>query len=611
MKAVMDSPHFQRLRGLKQLGTSEYVFMNADHNRFQHSIGVAHLSQLMVVRLKEKQPNLNITEKDVLCVTLAGLLHDIGHGPFSHVYDDVFPKQLSKYLSQNPNLRQEYQGLPDKPKGWKHEDGSNMMIDALLAHHGLAIDLTPENLDAPLKQIGGGIAAESLRVFFNPLKEDGDESSVLTSRDWVFIKEAIQGKPLEGLNAFVYRNRNDSGFVGRPHIHKEFLYDIVSNRHNGMDTDKIDYFARDERRALKGNGEVELRLIEESLVSWGSCPQPKKCFRCSIHGKRSHLMVTWPVKCVSTAANFFHQRFRNHSKIYQHKATQASTYMVSDIMIYADPFYRIKAADLVGAKSEYPEGLPISRAMKDSEFYLRLKDSIIDKIEDTDQPELKRARLLIRRLRQRDLYKCVATKKIQSHKQEDQLMFQKTEEDIAKELIDIKGFHRDSENGKRLSLTENDFIIEKASFHCGQKDKNPVLFCRFIPKDYMFKTTSKDIGDLPKAIQVDENDYETHFPKSFIEKSIRVYCRTPEKSDLLLHVFQLWCREYEDGAQDDMIETTNDDGPENQYFEIPMSQEISQDGHEAFASAEPAEELSPIRVTKNNRRHFAQFSRNS
>ena len=52
--------------------------------------GVAHLAGLLVQRLQTYQPELGITERDVRCVQLAGLCHDLGHGPWSHVWDGLF-----------------------------------------------------------------------------------------------------------------------------------------------------------------------------------------------------------------------------------------------------------------------------------------------------------------------------------------------------------------------------------------------------------------------------------------------------------------------------------------------------------------------------------------
>ncbi|KAF4722565.1 SAM domain and HD, partial [Perkinsus olseni] len=84
---IIDTPYFQRLRNETQLGAAGYVFMGATHTRFEHSIGAAYLAKKMVDQLSSNQPEYGIDEEDKLCVIIAGLCHDLGHGPYSHVWD--------------------------------------------------------------------------------------------------------------------------------------------------------------------------------------------------------------------------------------------------------------------------------------------------------------------------------------------------------------------------------------------------------------------------------------------------------------------------------------------------------------------------------------------
>lgn len=201
----MDTPQFQRLHGLKQLGTSDNVYRSCTHTRFEHSVGVAHLAQRFTEGLRRRQPELGITAADVMCVKIAGLLHDLGHGPFSHMWDAEFVKRV---------------GVK-----WKHETGSVNMMRYML---------------------GGGDAGPrgviDLAAYEPPLG----------SRDVVFIEEMILGTPEEA--------RKGRG------SEKEFLYDIVNNTRSGLDVDKLDYFQRDARNSV-GDRPIDLdRFIELARV---------------------------------------------------------------------------------------------------------------------------------------------------------------------------------------------------------------------------------------------------------------------------------------------------------------------------------------------------------
>lgn len=82
---VIEHPYFQRLRRIKQLGLSDYVYPGAIHTRFHHALGAFHLMRKAISILKIK--GVKITEEEELGACIAILLHDIGHGPFSHTLE--------------------------------------------------------------------------------------------------------------------------------------------------------------------------------------------------------------------------------------------------------------------------------------------------------------------------------------------------------------------------------------------------------------------------------------------------------------------------------------------------------------------------------------------
>lgn len=92
-KEIIDSYPMQRLRRLRQLAGSEYVYPGANHTRFEHCVGVMYLAGKVV-----ENPNVSriVADEEMDMIRVAGLVHDVGHGPFSHVFEQLLIRNLEK-----------------------------------------------------------------------------------------------------------------------------------------------------------------------------------------------------------------------------------------------------------------------------------------------------------------------------------------------------------------------------------------------------------------------------------------------------------------------------------------------------------------------------------
>lgn len=107
---LIDSKEFQRLRRIKQLGTTQYTFHGAEHSRFQHSLGVYELSRIICDHFVRNYPK-DWDDSERLLTLSAALLHDIGHGPFSHTFEKIFDTDHEQFtidiiLDENTEVNQ-------------------------------------------------------------------------------------------------------------------------------------------------------------------------------------------------------------------------------------------------------------------------------------------------------------------------------------------------------------------------------------------------------------------------------------------------------------------------------------------------------------------------
>jgi HD superfamily phosphohydrolase len=171
---VLDSPEVQRLRRIRQLGFSSYVYPSATHTRFEHSLGVMHVAGKFA-------DSLGLSEQPKREYRLAGLLHDVGHGPFSHA---------SEMLAER--------------KGQSHEQLSCEVVDSLEDRIEADVDEIKALIrgEADLNVIAGDIDADRLDYLVRDSYSSGVEygridhdtivsSAKIKDKDLVFDAKAV------------------------------------------------------------------------------------------------------------------------------------------------------------------------------------------------------------------------------------------------------------------------------------------------------------------------------------------------------------------------------------------------------------------------------------
>ncbi|KAH9490948.1 SAM domain and HD [Bulinus truncatus] len=400
--AIIDTPEFQRLRNIKQLGMCYYVYPGASHNRFEHSLGVCYLAGQFARTLQKNQLYLGITEKDILCVEIAGLCHDLGHGPFSHVFDGLFIPAI----------------CPDN--FWTHEKASLDMFDFMIQNNGL---------------------------------KEGVLKGVLDEKDILFIKEMIYG-PLD---------KNIKELKGREK-HKHYLYEIVSNKRNGIDVDKWDYFARDcHHLGIKNNFDHN-RYMKFARVlhydnEWQICIRDKE---------------------ISNLYNMFYTRFTLHKTAYQHRVTKTLEVMLTHALVKANEDLKITVDGQDLKMSDCIE-------KKNMLAYCQLTDSVLFKILESrvETEKMKEAQDIIQRILKRKLYTL-----IYESDSLDSVTFTKKEDEIKKEI---------AKKVKETCEKEYDFGVQIIKFDFGMKHENPVeklLVYSKVEEDKAFKLKKEQVSRI-------------------------------------------------------------------------------------------------------------------
>ena len=352
-KSIIDTKIFQRLRNLHQLGVCYMVLPNANNNRFEHSIGTYHLSGLLLnsliknskyneindslmqvkftknyllknFELDDNEENIQFIKKintvlldDYLIelIKIAGLVHDLGHGPFSHLFDEWLH---TKKELQNNKLRD-------------HETRSILLLNEIVSN-----------------------------------------TIILHENEKYFMNEFINDEAFE----FIAELINPSAETPT-----NFIFQIISNKLNGLDVDKLDYLYRDSFYLGSGTPFDLSRIIS--------------------HVKVINNNICFPEKINYDIYKIYRSRYDLHKQFYNHKTSIIIEYMIRDILENLDKILNIienlknnkleKFIDLVDSTilntSTILKNIPI--------IYTEFKNNI-DSID-----------LIIERIYQRKLYKCI------------------------------------------------------------------------------------------------------------------------------------------------------------------------------------------------------------
>jgi HD superfamily phosphohydrolase len=223
---IIDHPAFQRLRRIRQLAWTDYVYPSAMHTRFEHSLGVMHVASLLydsivstsspVLKQVYGYNDLGLT-RDRQKVRLAALLHDVGHSPFSHGSEELFPEK--------PAAEAEASDVSGKPKHFRHEDYSVALVRDVFRS---AID------DDEWNRRNYGITADEVAAI-------------------------IEGNPMAG-----------------PAL---FWRDLLSGQ---LDADRMDYLLRDSHHIGVNYGRYDLHRLVSTARAFGEAPRDLKAPRIGI-----------------------------------------------------------------------------------------------------------------------------------------------------------------------------------------------------------------------------------------------------------------------------------------------------------------------------------------
>ncbi|CAM9143246.1 unnamed protein product [Chrysoparadoxa australica] len=482
---MIDTPQFARLHGLKQLGTSDYVYRGATHTRFEHSIGVAHLASCMTKTLMEQQPGLNITATDLRCVKLAGLLHDLGHGPYSHVWDGVFVK---RFLGT-----------------WKHEQGSVDMFRYMLQANG--IDLQEEGL-SPVDVI---FIEEMILGTAEGRKGRPPEKGFL----YDIVNNTSSGLDVDKLDYFQRDARATIGPTG----------EALVNLH----TQETVVWAKDSAGRTKRMICYPDKMYIEALEVFKT---RKRLHEVVYQHKVTKSVELMLVDALVSANNHF--RLLGSCSPGHENGLWKLSEAVQDMAAFTS--LKDSVVDLI--LNERNENLAEAKALIQRiycrDLYSHVGCTVFD-YRTRNATEQQVAQEIV------DAQDGGAGEWSSSGISNG---FHCAGNDSETELESDAEAEASNGSGARARIEMEDIIVEFMLIHHGLKDENPMSNMRFFAKFDKEMAVEAEAG-APSVVQgrpVDGGNYESDLPKSFAVRKVRVFVRHNSKVDAARRAFEHWSR---------------------------------------------------------------------
>ena len=481
---IIDTPEFKRLVRLKQLGCCFEVFRCADHTRFVHSLGVMHLANKLVTRLKNNQPELNITNSDVLCVKVAALCHDLGHGPFSHVFDGVLIP------------------LKFKDTEWTHEGQSVKLLTHLLSVN--KIDLTHYGL---------------------------------TERDKTFIDEIITGKKEErrkGRDAdkfYLYDIVNNirSGldvdkldYFQRDMHHTNVTFQSSESFERFIDSGKVIQAAPIGNISSKS---------EHCKPDWPymMC-YPDKMVAAALEFFQSRFKMhntVYTHKVVKALEYMYVDAMLLADNFIKIKGSDGQFYSITECINDVEAYSKLDDTIITLIKNLDSDDTNIVKAkailerIDKRDLYKcvgKLPYDKDDKIHDISEEQIKNEIIQIKLPNQED------------------------DDDVYNPslvLDDLSLYGIQSNNLlENIEIFEDDFIVEKWHTHYGKKHENPVDYLRF------FTPAQKSKDAIEVGVHIPKKKYGTCLaPETFEMRALRIFVKDRNKIEVVRKKFSIWCRQ--------------------------------------------------------------------